>query len=289
MPTFETPLIIQEPKEQGGRRFINPEKVGESFFMLPATDSPLAIIAGGNGVTTFQVPEDPGHAGDFEIAGLVGRSNAPFTLQLSLVGLDANALMSGPIHHNLCVGAGGFPFVFRETLLVKAGRTVQVTINNLSATLANNVRLAVVGRKFTSEMCAEDRQAKADWLDERPTRPYWLTLDQTSAALTGGGTNQQFFMTMPSGSHFLADDLMWEPQNPAVSMQIYDGQSGRELTMGAIDGRLILGNGFTPARTLGAPILQPQRSLRFVFNELSGAANTIFISFHGRRLRLPMG
>lgn len=288
--TFETPLIVEDAQ---GNRFINPEKVGESFFSLNATDYPLSVPAGQTAYTTFQVPEDPGHAGDFEVAGLIGRAQAPFLFRMEEVGVDASSFMNVPIHHDLCIGAGGLPFVLKESALFLSGRTIRLGITNLSSTLTANFYVSAIGRRFTSEMKPADRACRRDFLDGRATRPYWLGLDNNNTGfvtLTAGVQNQPFYMTMPSGSHFLADEILFEAQDDAIGLQLFDGQTGRMLTYpGAIDLRTFGGTGRFPAQTLGSPVVQPRRSILAQFNENSGSTNKICFAFHGRRIRLPMG
>src|SRR5487761_1895156 len=287
--TFETPLIVED---EAGNRFLNREKVGEEFFALNADDYPLLIPAGQSLTTTFQTPEDAGHAGDMEVAGLIGRATVPFLLSFDEVGVDASGFMNVPIHHQLCVGAGGLPFVLKETALWLAGRTIRLTITNLSSTLAGNVFLTAIGRRFTSEMKPEDRACRRDFLNSRPTRAYWLGLDAGAVTLAGGSQGNNFLMTMPSGSHFLIDEILFEAQNDAIGVKLYDAQSGRDITYGYgtgsvggagfIDLRTFGGTGRIPAQCLGSPIVQPRRAIRAVFNENSGASNTLYFAAHGR-------
>src|SRR5487761_2154077 len=248
--TFETPLIVED---EAGNRFLNREKVGEEFFALNADDYPLLIPAGQSLTTTFQTPEDAGHAGDMEVAGLIGRATVPFLLSFDEVGVDASGFMNVPIHHQLCVGAGGLPFVLKETALWLAGRTIRLTITNLSSTLAGNVFLTAIGRRFTSEMKPEDRACRRD---------------------------------------FLNDEILFEAKNDAIGVKLYDAQSGRDITYGYgtgsvggagfIDLRTFGGTGRIPAQCLGSPIVQPRRAIRAVFNENSGASNTLYFAAHGR-------
>lgn len=289
--TFEIPLIVED---ENRNRYINREKVGESFFVLNADDYPLVVPPGQSQTTTFQIPEDAGHSGDFEVAGLIGRALAPFALEMDEVGVDASGFMNTSMHHGLCVGAGGLPFVLKETVLFLAGRTVRLIVTNKSTTIPNSVRLSAIGRRFTSEMKPEDRACKRDFLSSRPTRAFWLGLDDGPVTLLGGVQGQEFTMTMPSGSHFLLDEILFEAQNDAIGMKLLDAQSGKEITFGwgtaggFVDLRTAGGTGRLPAQCLGSPVVQPRRSIRAVFNENSGASNVLNFASHGRRIRLPM-
>lgn len=292
--TYEAPLVIQDDR---GDRFINKEKFGESFFILRMDDFPFSLGAAQTQNSNFSIPEDAGHAGDFEAAGIVAYTNVPFLMSLSEVGIEANSFMNNPIHHNLCAGFGAFPFVFAETAFFLAGRSVQTTITSLAASLTGALKIALVGRKFNSEMSEEVRAQRAAFLANRPTRPFWLTLDTTSITLTAGQQNQQAFMTMPSGSHFAAQDLLFQSTGP-FEYSIFDAMSGRLLTFGQsgnaaaqgfVDSRMFGGSGALPARMLGSPLIAPRRAMRVVFNDISGATNTIYFTLHGRRMRMPVG
>jgi hypothetical protein len=289
--TYDAPLVVAD---KFGRRFINKEKLGENFFVLRLDNYPLVVPPALQSPSGFSIPEDAGHAGDFESAGLVGFGTAPFLVQFSEVGIEANAFMNAPIHHNLILGLGGLPVVFAETAFFLAGKFVQVAITNLSAALASSVRMALVGRRFNHEMSPAVRERRSQFLANRPTRPFWLTLDTTIAVIGSGSTNNEFFMTVPSGSHFVAEALLAESTG-IFEIAIFDGQSGKPLTYGAggtafVDSRMITGPGGLPARTLGSPLLQPRRSVRVLINDLANAGtNRIFFTMHGRRLRMPVG
>lgn len=285
MLTYEAPMILQD---ESGKRFLNPEKLGEAFFPMRADDYPLAVPASGVAQTAFTVPQDAGHAGDFEVSGIVGRGVAPFTMRFALAGIEANAFMNNPVHHGLLLGQRGLPSVFAETFLAPAGQTIQVEVNNLSTTLANSVKLAILGRKFTAAMSQEERERRAQFLRERPTRPYWLTLDLTKASISADAADQEYFLSAPSGSHFAAQDILAESTG-RFQVRIFDGNSGREITYGYVDSDLITGKGGLPARMLGASMLTPRKSLRVLFKDVSGVANVIYFSMHGQRLLLPVG
>lgn len=289
--TYDAPLVVADGE---GRRYINRERLGENYFAVRLDNYPLAVPASGTVMSAFSIPEDAGHAGDFEAVGLVANSTVPFTLQLSEVGVQANAFTSGPIHHNLIAGTGRYPFVFAESIFLLAGRQVQATVTDLSTTLAGSVRLALIGRKFNNDMDLAVREKRAQYLANRPTRAFWLSLDNNSIDIAAGSVNNEAFMTMPSGSHFSADDVM-ASSSGIFEVAIFDGQAGRQLTYGAqnngfIDSRMITGPGGLPARLFGSPIIQPRRTIRILLNDLANnGTNRVFFTFHGRRLRLPVG
>lgn len=289
--TFDAPLVISDDK---GRRYINRDKLGENFFVMRMDDYPLAVPASTTALSGFRVPEDAGHAGDFEVAGIVGYGTAPFLMTMLEVGIEASSFMNNPIHNNLIAGMGGLPFVLKETMFFLAGRFLQVQITNLSSTLTNNVRLALVGRKFNNDMPPEVRERRAAFLSDRPTRAFWQTLDTTRAVIASGSSNNEFFMTIPSGSHFVAETIMAESTG-IFEFAVFDAQNGRQLTFGQsgngfIDSRMVTGPGGLPATTLGSPIIQPRRSLRILFNDLANnGTNTIYFTLHGRRMRMPVG
>jgi hypothetical protein len=282
-----------------GRPFLNREALGQNYFVLRMDDYPLTVAAGGRGTSMFSNPEDAGHAGDFEVAGIVGIATAPYTLEIAEVGVEANSFMNAPIHHNVFAGLGGLPFILKETFLLGAGHTIMVNINNLSATIGCVIRLALIGRRFNSEMSREVRQRKAEFLAARPSRPYWLTLDNTRAIIGANSLNNEVLFTMPSGSHMLLDTLMFESTNP-FEIALFDGQNGRALTFGQaggagqstgfVDSRMIAGSANLPGQTIGSPIVQPRKSIRALINDLGNAGqNTIFFTFHGRRMSIPVG
>lgn len=288
--TFDAPLVIADAE---GRKYINAEKLGENYFVLRMDDYPLSVGPSTKALSGFGIPEDAGHAGDFEVAGVVGYGTAPFLLNLQEVGIEASNFMSNPVHGNLCAGMGGLPLVLPETMFFIAGRFVQAEITNLSATLTNQVRLALIGRKFNSEMDPAVRERRAGFLSSRPTRSFWLTLDRTRASIAANAVNQEFFLTMPSGSHFVVEQIMAESTG-IFEFAMFDAQSGKALTFGQsgtgfIDSRMLTGPGGLPSKTFGSPLLQPRRAIRVLFNDLSGAANVIYFTLLGRRMRMPVG
>lgn len=283
-PPDELPLVLVD---RSGRQAINPDALGQNWFALPLDTSPLAVPASGEALSGWTIPEDSGYAGDFEVAGLVGYGVAPFTVELSLVGVEANAFANAPIHHSFCTGRGGLPCVFAETVLLEPNTTVTARVVNLSTVLQNSVRLVFVGRKLNSSMRPEERERIARFLLSRPSRPFWAVLDRGPVTLTAGQQRVESYITIPSGSHFTAESLLASSTGP-FSVDIYDAQSGRQLTYGAIDSRLITGFGGLPARTIGAPLIQPRRALRVYFTDLSGEGNTIYFGLHGRRVHLPL-
>ena len=147
--TFTTPLIVSDEK---GRRFINKDKFGENFFALRLDNYPLQVPPSSKVLSGFSVPEEAGHSGDFEVSAIVGMGTAPFLVNMSEVGIEANAFSNNAIHHNLFAGAGGLPFVLAETAFFIAGRFVQVEVTNLSSSMTAAVRLALLGRKFNADM-----------------------------------------------------------------------------------------------------------------------------------------
>lgn len=293
METFETPLVVQDAT---GRAFINPDKVGEQWMALRLDDYPINLAASASARPSgFSVPEDAGGAGDFEIAALVGRSSAPFRIKITEPGSERSAFMNVPIHHNHVFGRGGLPFLLGETILIGAGRLLAVELTNLSTTITNPVRLAAVGRVFTHAMSQDEREERKAWLMDRPTRPFWLGFDDTTESLTADQAGAEAFFSMPSGSHFVADQIMIESTGP-FEFALFDGHSGRLLTFGNgtggngyIDSRLLGGSGAIPAKMLGTALVAPRRAFRMLMNDLSGATNVIHFTFGGRRLKLPVG
>jgi len=283
--TFTTPLIVSDEK---GRRFINRDKFGENFFALRLDNYPLQVPPSSKVLSGFSVPEESGHAGDFEVSAIVGMGTAPFLVNMSEVGIEANAFSNNAIHHNLFAGAGGLPFVLSETAFFVAGRFVQVEVTNLSSSMTGGVRLALLGRKFNADMPPDQRELRTQYLAARFTRPFWLTLDRGSVSLSPLQPNAEAFMTMPSGSHFVAETIMAESTGP-FEFKLFDGHSGRELTYGFLDSRLLAGSAGLPARTLGSPLVQSRRSVRILINDISGAPNVVWLTLHGRRMRMPVG
>lgn len=292
MDYYEAPLVLVD---KDGRSYINEERLGENYFVLRLNDYPFTVAASSQGFSGFSIPEGAGHSGDFEIFGLAGFSTAPFRIKFSDVGVAAGEFMNQPIHHNHVFGLGGLPFVLAESIFEPAGRLIQVQVNNLSTNIENAVRLVAVGRQVNSEMDGEAAERRAAFLANRPTRPYWLTFDNStiSVTLSASATNTEAFMTMPSGSHFACDSIMVDSTGP-FEFALFDGQSGRALTFGQggtgfVDSRILGGTGTLPAKMLGAPLLQPRRSIRILMNELTGASNVVHLTLHGRRMRLPVG
>lgn len=300
--TYDTPLIVVDER---GRRYINRDKLGENFYVLRADQYPIQVSASSQGIANFSVPEDAGHAGDFEVGAILGMFTAPCTAQMSLVGVEAASLQNVAIHHQHFFGNGELPFVLSESLYVPSGKSVQVVLNNLSSATTAKCYMALVGRRFNADLSVEAQQARSAFFADRPTLPFSLGLDTgaSGVSISAGSTKNEFYATMPSGSHLAVDDIMLESTG-IVELALYDGAGGKSLTFGLggtvgsvannladfIDSRLITGNGNLPHRTIGSPLLQPRRSIRVVVNDLAkNGTNKLFLTFHGRRLRMPVG
>lgn len=280
---IDSPAVQLDPKT--GVVVFDRRKLGENAFFLHAYDNPLAVAVGVPKSTVFYNPQDGQGVGDMEIRELVAWGNVPFLVSLKELGGPAGVdLQNNPIHHGFVFGTGEAPLPLAEPLYVPGGHALQALCQNLSSTLAASLKMAAKGRKFNVDLSETIRREVAAAYDRRGARPFWLTLDNTSVTLTSLQNRSQQYMTMPSGWHFCAKRLHVESTGP-FTLDIYD-REGRRLTCdGPIDSRLLLTPGGVDVSVLGPLLTQPAQKLRFELTDISGAANTVYLTFHGTIVR----
>jgi len=266
-----------------GRDALNPEREGELAFWLRAFTYPLPVPVGQALPTSFLVPQLEG-AGDMIVRGLVAQSTVPFLCELTEGAARGGLkLQNAPIHHNHMFGGGGRPFELARSLWVPSQDQLLVNVTSRASALAGAVRLVACGTRISGKAPAARRAATEQDFLKRRSRPFWLTNDLTSIALTAGQQGATFNMSMPSGWRLLGDRLlvMAESTGP-FEITLAEFEGGRQLMRyGPVDSRLISGDGGTPAHALGMVAVEPLQALQATVNDLSGAANTIFFTLHG--------
>lgn len=284
-PQALEPILLAD---ETGREVVNPSRESETAMWLRAVDWPLAPAAGAALGTQFVAPKKK-DGGDIEIRALAARSNHPFLCQFrEPPGRGGWQLSNQPVHHNNMFGKGGRPFKLARSIYVPSGSFFEANVTSKAASLAGDVRLLALGRWMRPEMKKESRDAISDALKARRSRCYWLTDDGTSTALTANQNGKDIFMTMPAGLRLVSWYVLAESTGP-FEVDIYEYESGLRLTQGGfVDIRLIAGNGQVPAECPGLLLIEPVQRVNIKANDLSGVANTVYLTFHGIAVETAM-
>lgn len=274
-----------EIEEATGRARANGLKFGQNPFWIMNDSAPLSVAASQALPATWFNPQDGDGAGDLRVMSLVAVARTPFLCELrELVENSGLLLQNAPVHHDHMFGVARQPFMLACPLYIPAGYALQGTITNLSTTVACSFKGALHGERWNVDAPPELRQAVKDAYAASGKKPFWLTLDRTSASLSASQGPVEYFLSAPSGYVFVPERLMFESTG-IFNFDIWDHQTGRQLTYGGpIDSRLIAPNGTfggCDVKLLGPLMTEPQQKLRVQFTDTSGAANVIYMTLHG--------
>jgi hypothetical protein len=278
------PIIVSD---ETGRDRINPARMGETAIWLRAENYPLVVPIGQRMPTSWRPAQGVGAVSLTEISYLSAYSNVPFLCELREPSSRGGwEYQNAPIHHNLMFGAGPKPFKLARSFLIPAEQSVEVNVTNRGVALAGSVELIAQGRWIRgldrgTILPSRQQQVVRAAHDARKSIPFWLTLDPTWITLAAGQTRAPVLMSMPTGLTLISGALLRWSQGPfAVDMYQYDG--GDRLTYGGpIRSRLFGGDGPEPGLVPGANITKSTQRIIAYLDNLSGAQNTVFLTWHG--------
>ena len=272
------PLLVYQPD---GRETINDARFFERVAWVRARDYPLAVAAG-RAETTFFLPTQDRDAGNVEVVALKAFATAPFLCELrESTKRGGFALQNAPVHGSFIFGrrgggVGGQPV---RSIVCPSGVGLEVKITNRAASLSGNFYLEAEGRALTTRMPKKVRDAIWGAIERRATRPFWLTNDNTVVTLTASQQNVDIYMTVPPWCRIVGANLLARSQGH-FSIEVYEHEGGQKLTAGgAIDSRLLCGDGGAPAAIHGLQVAEAEQRVHLRLNDLSGASNIVFLTF----------
>ncbi len=212
---------------------------------------------------------------------------------------DQRQYMNFPIHVQTFAGSGQLSARLTENLMLPTRHQLNLTLSNNGNT-AYNTNLFFIGRLFDTwstnlQKYPEDRKAMLTEINRLLERrkyvtPYWLT--------TYGGpvtipANQSVDIDTPIGSegHFECSEIMryfpgGDQTAGAFELEILNPQTRQSLMNGKIHSYMI-GNAFNPQPFPAHFIIPAGQTLRFRIKDLSGSANTVYLTLRGMKIRAP--
>ena len=273
---------------------INPLRdVSRSWAQGTQRAARVALSANAVGEDTIEVQAERGLTGDFEITHFTSDQLAAFRAELYVSGATDKKLMNAPVHVDLLCGSAKYPLYFPTSLFLESRNNIQIRFTNLAATLTTNqVRFIAHGRRFLDYENAISRKELMRQFYGRNEHVFWLTLDDTSAALTADQTGQRFLMSVPGDADFEAEFLLARSTGP-FRVTINEGSgAGRPIVSGGavagVPSSHVCGTALHPYKFTGDnAYFKRQTKVQVLLDDLSGAANTVEICFVGRLLYYP--
>ena len=269
---------------------INPLRdVSRSWAQGTQRSARVSLASSAVGEDTIEVQAERGLTGDFEVTHFTSDQLAAFRAELYVSGGTDKRLMNAPVHVDLLCGTARAPLYFPVSLFLEARNNIQIRLTNLAANLTNQVRFIAHGRRFLDYENAINRKELMRQFSGRNEHVFWLTLDDTSAALTADQTGQRFLMSVPGDADFEAEYLLARSTGPfRVTIREGSGNSRPIVSGGAVTGvpgSHVCGTALNPYKFTGdSAYFKRQTKVEVVLDDLSGAANTVEICFVGRLL-----
>jgi len=210
-----------------------------------------------------------------------GNSSA-FTIQLK--DFCGRELMNRPCHIRTVAGSAQQPALIYEPLFIKSRETMWVQFQKLTAGTAS-IFWYMPGILYTPQNAIPNQREIEDYVRKRTeyrkyVYTYWQTTEQ-NVVLSSNAVRQQFDIML--GENFEAFNIT-SVSTGDFAFRLTDVRSGQELMNGAINNLNGIGTAQNPM-IFDEPYLMLKGSrLRFSFDDLSGAENTIYITMQGRRI-----
>jgi hypothetical protein len=297
VPTFK--------RDAQGRVFVNPEK-GFIFPMECPTDAPNQVItlAANARIGPFTITAQHDGPIEFFYVKVVVKDaqnavltdyNIDFFLEHSG---KKKYLMNRDCPLIACAGDAGRPYVLPESIFLPAVQSIQVTFNNLDAA-ERRVEFVLGAIKYFSNAAPEKlRKELWDYTERREkTYTYFMMMDE-EVALTALEADAEYIATMPDDTDIEILKLTAEATG-VFRASIRDVATGRSITSGmqihcsqlfgghiatAIGGGIGGSGGVHPARWATSLLMKRSTQLELVFDDLSGAPNTVKPVFAGRKI-----
>jgi len=283
------PVIIKK----GDKLYVNPAKRFIKPYWLTTTPETVALAANAvSGPIPFVIDESMGH---MEIYYLVAQATGPFTFRIKDEG--RNYYWSNrEVHVDTVIGVAQRPFILPETYFLNASAgTRQLTIEMTDISGApNNVRIALVGRRFTYKEAPQEVWQKFEdfYTTKERSNLFFLTTELPIAALAPGVANlQNFDFWMTSDCFFEAIKFTYAtvPAGALLDIRMWEFGSGRSFL--PANTRTDINNMFGSAQF---PSIPPESYFFDRDYRVSGdIVNTgmvncnVFLTITGRRVKYP--
>lgn len=290
----EVPVIICDPRT--GESYINPRRLNYRQFWVESDDVTLA--ADGEQTVPMTAIRGAGLlSGDVELYALAAKATGKFAVSFNLQGISRR-LMNRPVEASLVLGHGAFPAQLHESIFIRAGDPIEVTVLDLSSD-SNTIKLVGEGQQFLAPLTPDEEMQ----VRTKPSKhQFWLThKDNSQESIAAGGTADIKFL-IPSDAYFHAYDFRWRASG-ACSLEIREGDKSMMSTHDYMDSRLLAGTlelgttghpgfsgGLLPAASTVRPmprghLFQPRAEVTVrVRNDDANNAITFSGAFYGQKL-----
>lgn len=231
----------------------------------------------------------------FEVQSLVfadlieGTAVANFTVLLKEVG-EVRELMNRPCHVRTVFGTGQTPALLREPYYFPSQHNISIQATKISGG-ATSARFYLVGNQYypwspeflrKPESFAQLKGLIQRWLKRRKSiTPYWLTTD-TPVDLTAGQTAEFSAKVGDDGSVELFTLAAVATGN--FQLQVSEVKTKQLLMNAFITQQNGIGTANFPTLLPVAYMLPAGYRLRIVIHDVSGAPNSVFLTFGGRKV-----
>lgn len=284
-----------------------------SWLTIRDTDAtlPITIPAPGSStppLTIFQPyasvnGADAGFGTPFEVRSIVyedsgdGTPAADFSVFLKEVG-EARQFMNQPVHIRTIAGTGQLPAILREPYMFPSQHNISAQFVKQSGG-STTARFYLCGAQYfpwSPMMIQYPAQKKqltdllSKWMNRRKyVTPFWLTTDNPGGSVTisANSTNNSFTAKIGDDGHFEAFGLC-AISTGDFSLQITEAKTNQRLMSGTISRISAMGDARFPTIFPSAYLLPAGYRLQFLFNDLSGGQNTIWLTLFGRKIYAPI-
>ncbi len=219
-------------------------------------------------------------------------ANAAFTILVKDMG-DSLQYMNFPVHIRTFAGSAQLPALLSEPLLMPTRHNLVVNMASIGA--ASSAQLFFAGGWFDTwstnlQTHPLDHQAMIALVNKYLERrnyvyPFWFTTDYTPMVLNANQTGQ-IDVTVGDDGQFEATHIM-AVSTGSFEVEFFNPKNRQTLMNGRIHSGFI-GNSFNPQPLPASLLLEAGSQVRFIFKDLSGSANTIYLTLRGRRIRASL-
>lgn len=219
---------------------------------------------------------------------------ANFTIFIAEQGESRRTFMNFPCHIRTVAGTAQLPSKLRESYQMLSTNFLSAQLQKIAGG-ETTARVYFTGKQFfpwSTELLAwpEARARLMEIVRARATRmrqviPYYLTTPTPVTLLANGFAE----VTVPIGddSHFEVD--AWAAVSTGnFSLTVVEAKTKQTLMGGPITANNGIGNATLPTLLPTSYLLTAGMRLVMRFTDLSGDANTIFMTFQGRRIYAPV-
>ena len=245
---------------------------------------------------SIKVDAEEGLTGDFEVTHFTSDHLGAYRIEVYVGGGTNQKLMDVPIHVDLICGNAENEFYLPCSIFLEANTVLNVRITNISANITNKVRFKAHGRRFLKYAAFMNQRALAEQFYGRGTYPYFAGLNDTSITLTASQTNVSGVITIPAFSDLEAEYLVGKTQG-LVRLRIQESKSGSPIMIGGgrgtsleagVQSSHVLGTARKPYRFTPDPAFLPRGNrVETIWDDISGASNTVEMALVGRMLPFP--